>query len=91
MELDAKTKSSTQIQGEMDTFCRNVKILREQYNLSKKEMAKIAGIGAASLAKIEQGIIPPRVSASIVIKLARHFGIKAHKLFAPASAKDKAG
>jgi len=75
------TKNSEQIQREIDAFCQNVKMLRERHGLSKKEMAEILGIGAASLTKIEQGIIPDRASVSIVIKLSQHFHIEPHKLF----------
>ena len=81
MQSDTKAKNSEPIQEEMAVFCRNVKMLRAGHGLSKKEMAEILGIGTASLTKLEQGIIPDRVSVSIVIKLSRYFGIKPCKLF----------
>ena len=83
MKVSPETKNSNQVQKEIEVFCQNVKLLRERNGLSEKEMAKILEIGAASLTKIEQGIIPYRVSASIVIKLAQHFSIEPHRLFTP--------
>ncbi len=58
-----------------DFFCKNVKIIREQNHLSKKEMAKILGIGLKSLSSIENGKIPPRLKAEVLIKIYRYFGI----------------
>jgi len=81
MNEQTKTKISEQTREELDVFCRNVKTLRERHGLSKKEMAKILGVGVESLTKIEQGIIPRRASVSIVIKLAQHCNIEPHKLF----------
>ena len=81
MNVSTKIKNSEQTQKEVDVFCRNVKTLRERHGLSKKEMAKILGVGAESLTKIEQGIIPDRTSVSIVIKLSQYFNIEPHKLF----------
>jgi len=77
------TKNSNQTQKEIDVFCRNVKILRERYGLSKKEMARILEIGAASLTEIGQGIIPHRASTNIIIKLSQYFSIEPHRLFTP--------
>ena len=53
----------------------NILCLRRTNNLTKKEMAKILGIGIASLNKIEQGILPPRLSVTILFKIQAHFGI----------------
>jgi len=64
-------------------FCQNVKMLRERNELSKKEMAKILGIGTVGLAKIEQGIIPSRAGVDAIFKLAQYCKIKPHKLFEP--------
>ena len=64
-----------------EVFCKNVKILREQNHLSKKEMAEILGVGVATLAKIEQGIIPPKMSVKIIFRLSQRFHIQEHKLF----------
>ena len=83
MKLYPETKHSKQTQKEIEVFCQNVKTLRERYDLNEKEMAKILEIGAANLTKIEQGIMPHRVSVSIVIKLSQHFSIEPRRLFTP--------
>ena len=70
-------KNDTQIV----VFCQNIKKLREKNGLSEKEMAKILGIGAISLEKIEQGIIPYRTGVKLIFNISQHFGIEPHKLF----------
>ena len=74
---------SKQIREEMDVFCQNIKTLRERHCLSKKEMAKILGIGVKSLTKIEQGIIPTRASTNIIFHLSHCFDVQPHNLFKP--------
>ena len=71
------------IQGQFEMFYQNIKILRESVGFSKKEMAKILGIGVASLSKLEQGVLPPRAEVSIIFELSQHFNIQPHKLFLP--------
>ena len=44
---------------EIEYFCHNIAFLRKSHGLSKKEMAKILGIGIWSLNKIERGELPP--------------------------------
>ena len=44
---------------EFKVFCENIKAIRKQKSLSKKEMAKRLGIGVKSLDSIENGIVPP--------------------------------
>ena len=62
-------------------LCQNIKILRERNGLSKKKMAQILDIGVTSLAKIEQGIMPPRTGVDIIFKISQHFKIRPHQLF----------
>lgn len=62
-------------------FCQNVKLLREVCGLSKKEMAKICGIGVNSLSKIESGVLPPKLSCVMVINLADYFKLNADIFF----------
>ena len=62
-------------------FCYNVKRLRDEHNLSKKQMAKIMGVGTKTLTSIENGAIPPRASAEIILKICDHFSISPQKLF----------
>lgn len=37
-------------------------------------MAKILGIGITTLNKIEQGVLPPRLSAEILFRIREYFG-----------------
>ena len=53
----------------------NILYLRKRHNITKKEMAKILGIGIKTLNKIEQGILPPKTSVEILFKIHNHFGI----------------
>ena len=62
-------------------FCQNVKILRERNGLSRKEMAEIMGIGLKSLDKLEQNILPSRITVSAIKRLSQYFKIKPHELF----------
>ena len=66
---------------EIMNFCCNVKRLREDNNLTKKQMAEICGIGIVSLNKLEQGILPPRLSAYMIIGIYNNFGIMPSDLF----------
>lgn len=61
-------------------FGGNVKKLREEHKLSKKEMAKIMGVGTKTLTSIESGVIPPRARADIILKLCDRFCINAQEL-----------
>ena len=67
--------------NEVNALCQNIKMLRERNGLSKKEMAEIMGIGAASLAKIELDILPSRFRTETMLKLCKRFRIKPSKLF----------
>ena len=56
-------------------FCNNIKRLRKMKRLSKREMAQKLEIGIASLTKIENGIIPPRLNVRIYFSLYYNLGI----------------
>ncbi len=58
-------------------FCYNVAYLRLSNKLSKEEMSKILGIGINSLNKIEQSIIPPRLSVKVLFRIQKYFGVSA--------------
>ncbi len=58
-----------------EIFMFNVVWLRKEYGLSKKKMAKILGISAGTLNKIEKGELPPRLSVEIVFNIYNYFGI----------------
>ena len=52
----------------------NIKLLREQYGLSPKELGQIAGVSDKAVSTWEQGIKEPRMGA--IQKIADHFGIQ---------------
>jgi len=56
-------------------FCNNIKCLRKARGLSKREMAQKLEIGTASLTKIENDIIPPRLSVQIYYSLYYNLGV----------------
>ena len=62
-------------------FCKNILRLRRRAKLSKKEMAKVLGIGTKSLNLLESGKIPPRLSCEIFCAIHRQFGILPKDLF----------
>ena len=62
-------------------FLSNLKYLRRQHNLTQKQMAQILGISITTWRKMEQGIMPPRLSTLVVYRAADAFGIPAIKLF----------
>lgn len=52
----------------------NIKLLREQYGLSQKELGQIAGVSDKAVSTWEKGIKEPRMGA--IQKIADHFGIQ---------------
>ena len=71
------------VQEEMAVFCANVKGLREREGLTRKEMSARLGIGVRTLARLERGEIPPRLSVAVVCRISRVFGIHPKELFTP--------
>ena len=66
---------------EIKVFCKNIKELRWRNDLSKKQMAKVLGIGTKTLTKIENGILPPRLSCDILIKVYEVFHVLPNMMF----------
>ena len=66
---------------ELQNFCKNITLLRKRHGLSKKEMAKLLGIGIWSLNKIERGELPPRLNANVILAVYRQFGVRPSMLF----------
>ncbi len=64
-------------------FSENIKCIRKEAGLSQKEMARMLGIGVSTLSKIEKGVLPPRLSCSVLFCIQRHFGIHPKDMFAP--------
>ncbi len=66
---------------EMNNLLHNIKHLRISNNISKKQMAKMLGIGLKTLNKIENGEMPPKLGASVLCNISKHFNISTYKLF----------
>ena len=64
-------------------LAEHMKQIRKEEGLTQKEMAAKLGIGIATLSKLERGIIPPRLSCSVLFRVQKHFGVHPKDLFAP--------
>ncbi len=63
------------MQDELKIFAENVAHLRRRHGLSKKDMAKLLGIGMCSLNKLEKGEFPPRLTVEVNMRIYLYFGI----------------
>lgn len=54
---------------------RNISILRQRANLSKKDMATLLHISTHSLTELENGKMPPRMSYEVLLHIYEHFHI----------------
>lgn len=62
-------------------FCENIKKIRKNKKLSKKNMAELLGISTYSLNIIESGKIPRRLSIEIIYNINSSLGIFPSELF----------
>jgi len=60
---------------ETENFTCNITWLRRVHGYSKKQMALRLGIGIKSLTTLENGTIPPKLSANIFLTIYDTFGI----------------
>ena len=58
----------------LENFMHNVAFLRKACGLSKREMAKRMQIGVGSLTKLENGILPPKLSPLVLLQIEYAFG-----------------
>lgn len=65
---------------ELCLFCHNIRILRQHYKLSQKEMAQQLHIGIHSLRMLEKGIIPQRMGIEIFFYIYRLFGFSPNEV-----------
>jgi transcriptional regulator with XRE-family HTH domain len=56
------------------TIAKNIKAIRERYNMSQKDLSIIAGVSEQAVSAWETGIREPRMGA--IQKIADHFGLK---------------
>ena len=64
-----------EVQEEWENFTHNVTWLRKSHGLSRKEMAKLLGIGLWSLNRMERGEMPPNLGVGVLELIYRHFEI----------------
>lgn len=59
----------------------NLTVLRHQYSLTKKSMAKLLGISLYSLNLLENGTLPPQIGVEILFRAQACFDITIRDLF----------
>ncbi|MBQ2699666.1 MAG: helix-turn-helix transcriptional regulator [Clostridia bacterium] len=62
-------------QKQWENMVNNLIRLRKEKGLSRREMARLLGIGPLMLAKIEQGTLSRRLSAEIFLAIEEVFGL----------------
>lgn len=62
-------------------FIHNLFVLRRQFDLPKKAMAKLLGISLYSLNLLESGVIPKRLGVEVVFRVQSCFGVSIRDLF----------
>lgn len=67
--------------NEIQIFLTNIKHLRINNNLTKKQMANKLKISIYKLNKIEKGILPPSITVDIIFSIYTEFNIKPSKQF----------
>ena len=66
---------------EFKRFVENIRDLRIKNGLSKTQMAEKLDVSVYTIRKLENGIMPKRLSIEVVFKIEKEFGIKASKQF----------
>ena len=62
---------------------QNLVWLRHHHGISKARMAKLLGIGAKTMNRIESGEFPPGISVRVIFRASRTFHVAAKDLFDP--------
>ncbi|MBQ6830933.1 MAG: hypothetical protein IJO59_07415 [Clostridia bacterium] len=73
---------------ELLIFCRNVAWIKQRYRLTNRQMAEILGVGEGSVRKVLSGEIPERLSAQVIIRLAKRFSYRPSEWFLPLYEKE---
>lgn len=63
-------------------FCKNLKSLRINNNLSQAEMAKRLKLSVRTLSTIENGKLPFSVKHDVLLRIYENFGILPSEIFA---------
>lgn len=72
-----------EIDKELLVLMKNIKYLRLKNGLTKKEMAKIIGVGIKTLNQIENEELPKRFTVRILYGISENFGISPSKQLEP--------
>ena len=72
-----------QNEKQLKIFCDNVKYLRKSNGISAREMCRILKISTRSLNRLESGEIPPKMSVSVILRVADYFGQRPCRLLFP--------
>lgn len=59
----------------VEILSHNILFLRNSNNITKKEMAKILGVGIETLNKLEKGVLPPRLNVEVLIRIQEYFNV----------------
>lgn len=68
---------------ELSVFCQNLTQLRSSIPVSRAEMAGLLEISEVQLASIEDGTVPPEITADILYRIYTLFGIRPNLIFSP--------
>ncbi len=71
------------VEQKLQAFCKNVKAIRKNNNLTQRQSAEICGVSVSVIQKLEHGIIPSRASLKVMISVSRHFGCTVESLLVP--------
>ena len=77
----------TNNEKQMRIFCENLRKLRKATGLSLADMAKRLHIGQSTLSSLERGILPPRLSCTILFRIQHEFRIETKDMFHDKSQK----
>ena len=69
------------LETNLNNFANNISYLRKHYGISKKRMSELLGISTATLNKIENGILPKRLSVEILYNIECNFRISPGEIF----------
>ena len=76
-------------EGFCATFCRNIRYLRKKHKLTQKEMAEKLCISVGYVRMLEQGKVPARMQATVLLDTRASFGISPDDLLRPIPEKEQ--
>ena len=63
------------IDNDVEIFLYNIAWIRKNRGISKRKMSKILKINVRTLDKNENGILPPKLNANIILEIYCNFGV----------------